>query len=125
MRGREVSVADLVVKTVLIKLQAMDALDRGLLSGTGVTTVDRLAVILGSVTPRYRRRLLSTAPTDEDIEAVLRMGEGRVHLYEAELVALASLRRLAAELEKKGVDRVCEILAYDGEAEEPERIRVS
>lgn len=123
MDDREVY-ADLVIKAVLAKIKAMETLDRGILSDTSVTTFDRLIVIVGSLNPRYRDRLLSTKPTSEDVDSVVRASD--VSLYDEEVILMAKLRRFVIEIGKRGVERVCDALAYDGFADAKEdRIKVS
>lgn len=114
---------DLIVKTVLIKLEAMEAHDRGLLSDTSVTTFDRLIVILGSVNPRYREKLLSTKPVAEDIERVISLGQ-RVALRDEEVYMLATLRRFVVEMEKKGIEKLNDAITVDELGEGSEKIKV-
>jgi len=94
---KSLELADLVVKTVAVKLQAMEELDSGLLSRTSVTRVDRLAVILGTVKLQYQEKVLDTEPAEEDLEVARRMlEESGVEFGKEELVALAKLRRYVA-----------------------------
>jgi len=65
--AKSLEFADLLVKAVAVKLQAMEELDSGLLSRTSVTTVDRVAVILGTVKLQYQEKVLATEPTEEDL----------------------------------------------------------
>jgi len=89
--------ADLVVKAVAVKLQAMEELDSGLLSRTSVTTIDRVAVVLGTVKLQYQEKVLATEPTEEDLEVARRvLEESGVEFGKEELVALAKLRRYVA-----------------------------
>jgi len=72
----------------------MEKLDRGVLSDTGVTRVDKLIIILGTVRPQYQEAVVATKPTSEDLEAAKRALErGEVSYGPVELEALARLRR--------------------------------
>jgi hypothetical protein len=94
---KSLELADLVVKTVAVKLQAMEELDSGLLSRTSVTTIDRVAVVLGTVKLQYQEKVLATEPTEEDLEVARRvLEESGVEFGKEELVALAKLRRYVA-----------------------------
>ncbi|MEM4007150.1 MAG: hypothetical protein QXT92_05760 [Nitrososphaerota archaeon] len=103
------AVADAVVRALVAKVRAMEALDRGLLSDAGVTTLDRVAVILGSLNPRFYRRLLSTEPREEDIARVLEVAKD-TGMWSEEAVLLAMVRRLVADTLRSGVARLSDLL---------------
>lgn len=103
------AVADAVVRALVAKVRAMEALDRGLLSDAGVTTLDRVAVILGSLNPRFYRRLLSTEPREEDIARVLEVAKD-TGMWSEEAVLLAMVRRLVVDTLRSGVARLSDLL---------------
>ena len=103
------AVADAVVRALVAKVRAMEALDRGLLSDAGVTTLDRVAVILGSLNPRFYRRLLSTEPREEDVARVLEVAKD-TGMWSEEAVLLAMVRRLVVDTLRSGVARLSDLL---------------
>lgn len=103
------AVADAVVRALVAKVKAMEALDRGLLSDAGVTTLDRVAVILGSLNPRFYRRLLSTEPREEDVARVLEVAKD-TGMWSEEAVLLAMVRRLVVDTLRSGVARLSDLL---------------
>ncbi len=59
---------DLVIKTIVTKLEAMDG-GHGLLSKSSITSTDRLIVAHGSVKPQYHRNVVVTEHTEKDLKA--------------------------------------------------------
>lgn len=91
-------VADKVVEAIIVKLGVMNEVDRGLLSDTSVTVVDRLMVILGSFKKEYHNSILSIEPGDKDIEKVVSIARRHsVELGVEEVVVLGKARRFIAE----------------------------
>lgn len=102
-------IADAIVRSLVAKIKAMEALDRGLLSDTSVTSLDRVAVILGSLNPKYYSKLLSTEPGDEDIAAVLGLVKD-TGMWDEEVVLLAKVRRVVLEALKRGISKVVDVV---------------
>jgi len=91
---RNPEVADLILKTVVVKLNALEETDKGLLSNLSVTIFDRLGVILNTVKPRYFENVIKTEPKQEDIDSVLQLvRENGLDVGKEEVVLLAKLRR--------------------------------
>ncbi|MEM1694279.1 MAG: hypothetical protein QXH21_08190 [Ignisphaera sp.] len=102
-------VADAVVRALVAKIKAMEILDKGLVSDTGVSTVDRVAVILGSLNPRYYNKLLSTEPRKDDVDKVFEVARD-TGMWGEEVVLLAMVRRMVVESLRSGVARVSDLV---------------
>lgn len=98
-------VADGVVKTILVKLRALEEVGVGFFSKDDVTVGDRLAVILGSVNARYYKKLFEVEEKEEDIKSVLKSAENvGVELTLEEIVALSKIRRLIiSKIDREGL----------------------
>jgi hypothetical protein len=95
---REDTVADAIVETILTKIRAMEELETGIVSKTGVTTLDRLIVIIGSFRRSYQDRILNTAETKEDVERVVELANKLgIEIGAEEAVTLGRLRRFVIE----------------------------
>lgn len=102
-------VADAVVRALVAKIKAMEILDKGLVSDTGVSTVDRVAVILGSLNPKYYNKLLSTEPRKDDVDKVFEVARD-TGMWGEEVVLLAMVRRMVVESLRSGVARVSDLV---------------
>lgn len=111
------AVADAVVKTLVAKIKAMETLDKGLLSDAGVTTLDRVAVILGSLNPKLYKKLLSTEPREEDIARVLEVAKD-TDMWSEEVVLLAMVRRMVVDTLKNDVARLSDLFDIPKEDED-------
>ena len=95
--------ADHLVKTVVLKLKAMEEADSGLLAKSGVTVADRIAVILNTVKPQYAEPMLRTKPRKEDLRKVAEiMKEEGLEATKEEVVLLAVLRRFTIAKTRSG-----------------------
>lgn len=92
---------DKVVESIIVKLKAMNEVDKGILSDTSVTVADRLAVILGSFKREYHNGILSIDEKNEDIEKVMSTAKKyNVELGAEEVIILGKTRRFITEKAK-------------------------
>lgn len=95
---KEDIIADAVVETLVTKLKAMEKVDKGFLSSTSVTVVDRVAVILGTFRKEYHDKILSTKEGKEDIDKALSLiKKYGLDVGNEEVVLLGKVRRFVAE----------------------------
>lgn len=118
MPGGRVPLADLVVEALMVKLKAMEELGEGALSDTPPTTLDRLLVVLGSLSEQARSMLPRVRVEPDDLERVLSIAERyNVELDVAEALTLAKTRRLILEkLRVHSTHTVVETLLDTGRA---------
>ncbi|MEM2195969.1 MAG: hypothetical protein QW290_02670 [Sulfolobales archaeon] len=98
-------VSDLIIKTIALKIKAMEDEGNGLFSETGITSLDRVVVIMNVVRPEHYDKLMATEPSREDINAVVKifMDTG-ISLGKEEVVILAKLRNfIRSKIEKNGL----------------------
>lgn len=98
-------VSDLIIKTIALKIKAMEDEGNGLFSETGITSLDRVVVIMNVVRPEHYDKLMATEPSREDIYAVVKifMDTG-ISLGKEEVVILAKLRNfIRSKIEKNGL----------------------
>ncbi|MEM1560058.1 MAG: hypothetical protein QXK54_04540 [Ignisphaera sp.] len=108
-RSEEIeTIADAVIRTLVVKIKAMEMLDKGILSDTGVTTLDRVLIIIGSLNPKFYRRFLSTEPREEDIDKVFKIAQD-TGVWKEEVVLLAMVRRLVIESLEKGIAKLSDL----------------
>ncbi|MEM1877073.1 MAG: hypothetical protein QXH21_09870 [Ignisphaera sp.] len=118
-RSKEIeTIADAVIRTLVVKIKAMETLDKGILSDTGVTTLDRVLIIIGSLNPKFYRRFLSTEPREEDIAKVFKIAQD-TGVWKEEVVLLAMVRRLVIESLEKGVAKLSDL--FDVSEEEDDK----
>ena len=91
--------ADAVIYAVLAKIKAMEKRGVGLISASSVTSIDRLAVIIGSVPRTSQNAVIDTIPLTYDIERVLSIAKSMgLELGKEEVILLSKLRRFVLRL---------------------------
>ena len=98
-------IADIILKTVLVKLKALEEVGVGILSKDDVSVATRMAIIFGSINEKYQERVADVKESREDIESVLRVAkELDLELTPEEISVLGKIRRFTIEkMEVEGV----------------------